>query len=96
MIEGFQKAVNQLIENRLGDIINSEEYRMFSEAIYRDLEDKLSSITESLNEDARNNLIEDIKSNIFEQVFYQSKLTYRVAFNDSLIFLVNTLLIPKK
>ncbi|MEI3599097.1 MULTISPECIES: hypothetical protein [Bacillaceae] len=96
MIDGFPRLVNQLIENRLENIITSEEYEMFMEGIYQDLEQKLSSSINDLDEEAKNNLIEDLKSNIFQQVFQQSKLTYRVAFKDAFSFFVDTLLIPKK
>jgi hypothetical protein len=96
MIDGFPRLVNQLIESRLENIITSEEYEMFMEGIYQDLEQKLSSSINDLDEEAKNNLIEDLKSNIFQQVFQQSKLTYRVAFKDAFSFFVDTLLIPKK
>ncbi len=96
MIDGFPRLVNQLIESRLEDIITSEEYEMFMEGIYKDLEQKLSSSIKDLDEEAKNNLIEDFKSNIFQQVFHQSKLTYRVAFKDAFSFFVDTLLMPKK
>ncbi|GIO22299.1 hypothetical protein [Oceanobacillus sp. J11TS1] len=96
MIDGFPRLVNHLIESRLEDIITSEEYEMFMEGIYKDLEQKLSSSIKDLDEEAKNNLIEDLKSNIFQQIFQQSKLTYRVAFKDALSFFVDTLLIPKR
>lgn len=96
MIDGFPRLVNQLIESRLENIITSEEYEMFMEGIYKDLEQKLSSSIKDLDEEAKNNLIEDLKSNIFQQVFQQSKLTYRVAFKDAFSFFVDTLLIPKR
>ena len=96
MIDGFPRSVNNLIESRLENIITSEEYEIFMEGIYKDLEQKLSSSINDLDEEAKNNLIEDLKSNIFQQVFQQSKLTYRVAFKDAFSFFVDTLLIPKK
>ena len=96
MIDGFPRLVNNLIESRLENIITSEEYEIFMEGIYKDLEQKLSSSINDLDEEAKNNLIEDLKSNIFQQVFQQSKLTYRVAFKDALSFFVDTLLIPKR
>ena len=96
MIDGFPRLVNNLIESRLENIITSEEYEIFMEGIYKDLEQKLSSSINNLDEEAKNNLIEDLKSNIFQQVFQQSKLTYRVAFKDAFSFFVDTLLIPKK
>lgn len=96
MIDGFPRLVNQLIESRLENIITSEEYEIFMEGIYKDLEQKLSSSIKDLDEEAKNNLIEDLKSNIFQQVFQKSKLTYRVAFKDALSFFVDTLLIPKR
>ena len=96
MIDGFPRLVNNLIESRLENIITSEEYEMFMEGIYKDLEQKLSSSIKDLDEEAKNNLIEDLKSNIFQQVFQKSKLTYRVAFKDALSFFVDTLLIPKR
>jgi len=96
MIDGFPRLVNQLIESRLENIITSEEYEMFMEGIYKDLEQKLSSSIKDLEEEEKNNLIEDLKSNIFQQVFHQSKLTYRVAFKDAFSFFVDTLLMPKK
>ncbi|WP_269919322.1 hypothetical protein [Caldifermentibacillus hisashii] len=40
--------------------------------------------------------LEDIKANIFDQVFYQSKLTYRVAFKDAFSLFIDTFLTPKK
>lgn len=96
MIDGFPSLINQLIESRLENIITSEEYEMFMEGIYQDLEKQLSSSIKDLDEEAKNNLIEDLKSNIFQQVFQQSKMTYRVAFKDAFSFFVDTLLIPKK
>mgnify|MGYP001335263836 FL=1 len=96
MIDGFPRLVNNLIESRLENIITSEEYEIFMEGIYKDLEQNLSSSINDLDEEAKNNLIEDLKSNIFQQVFHQSKLTYRVAFKDAFSFFVDTLLIPKK
>lgn len=96
MIDGFPRLVNNLIESRLENIITSEEYEIFMEGIYKDLEQKLSSSINDLDEEAKNNFIEDLKSNIFQQVFHQSKLTYRVAFKDAFSFFVDTLLIPKE
>ena len=96
MIDGFPRLVNNLIESRLENIITSEEYEIFMEGIYKDLEQKLSSSIKDLDEEAKNNLIEDLKSNIFQQVFQKSKLTYRVAFKDAFSFFVDTLLIPKR
>ena len=90
MIDGFPRLVNNLIESRLENIITSEEYEIFMEGIYKDLEQKLSSSINDLDEEAKNNLIEDLKSNIFQQVFQQSKLTYRVAFKDAFSFFVDT------
>lgn len=95
LIDGFQNAMYQLIDTRLEQIINSNEYVMFFETIYNDLEEKLSSITDSLNEDMKNELMEDIKSNMFDQLFNQSKFTYKVAFSDSFSFLVNNVLLPR-
>jgi len=40
--------------------------------------------------------LEDIIANIFDQVFYQSKLTYRVAFKDAFSLFIDTFLTPKK
>lgn len=78
------------------NIITSEEYEIFMEGIYKYLEQKLSSSIKDLDEEEKNNIIEDLKSNIFQQVFHQSKLTYRVAFKDAFSFFVDTLLMPKK
>lgn len=96
VIDGFPKLVNQLIERRLEDIITSKEYAMFIEGIYLDLEQKLSSSIKDLDAEAKMNLMEDIKANIFDQVFYQSKLTYRVAFKDAFSLFIDTFLTPKK
>ncbi|WP_188453361.1 hypothetical protein [Virgibacillus oceani] len=95
MIDGFQNAMYQLIETRLEEIINSEEYVLFFEAIYNDLEEKLSSITEPLDEETKNEMMEDIKSNLFDQFFNQSKFTYKAAFSDSFTFLINNVLLPR-
>jgi hypothetical protein len=96
VIDGFPKLVNQLIERRLEEIITSEEYAIFIDGIYQNLEQKLSSSIKDLDEEAKMNLMEDIKSNIFDQVFYQSKLTYRVAFKDAFSLFIDAFLIPKK
>lgn len=96
MVDGFQKSVNELIEKRIEDITNSEEYKLFMENIYQDLEQNLSSSITDKDEKAKDILIDDIKSNIFQKTFLKSKLTYRVAFKDALSFFVNTLLLPKK
>ncbi len=42
MIDGFQKVVNKLIEERLEQIITSEEYVMYSELLHKDLDEKLT------------------------------------------------------
>ena len=96
MVDGFQKSVNELIEKRIEDITNSEEYKLFMENIYQDLEQNLSSSITDKDEKAKDILIDDIKSNIFQKTFLKSKLTYRVAFKDALSFFINILLLPKK
>ncbi|WP_153125972.1 hypothetical protein [Peribacillus tepidiphilus] len=96
MIDGLQKAVDEFIEKRLEALLTSREYQMYAETIYKDLEEKLLVATESLEGDARDSLIEDIRANIFDQVLIQSKIAYRQAFSDALVFIINTLIIPKK
>src|SRR5690625_4204718 len=96
VVDNFQKSVNDLIEKRIEDITNSEEYKLFMEGIYQDLEQNLSSSMTEQNEKEKDNIIDDIKSNIFQKAFLKSKLTYRVAFKDALSFFINTLLLPKK
>jgi hypothetical protein len=96
MIDGFPKLVNQLIERRLEEIFTSEDFAMFIDGIYQDLEQKLSSSIKDLDEEEKLNLKEDLKSNIFDQVFYQSKLVYRVAFKDAFSLFIDAFLIPKK
>lgn len=96
MIDGFQKAVDELIENRLGELINSDEYIMYSETIHKDLEEKLALFNETSDQEIRDEVIEGLRSNIFEQVYFQSKMAYRMAFNDALVFMINTLILPKK
>jgi hypothetical protein len=96
MIDGLQKAVDEFIEKRLEALLTSREYQMYAETIYKDLEEKLLVATESLEGDARDSLIEDIRANIFDQVLIQSKFAYRQAFSDALVFIINTLFIPKK
>lgn len=96
MIDGFPKLVNQLIERRLEEIFTSEDFTMFIDGIYQDLEQKLSSSIKDLDEEEKLNLKEDLKSNIFDQVFYQSKLVYRVAFKDAFSLFIDAFLTPKK
>jgi hypothetical protein len=95
MVEGFPRLVNQLIESRTDAIMTSDDYELLMDSIYQDLEEKLSSVLKDLDEETKNNFIEDIKSNIFQQVFHQSKLTYRVAFKDAFTFFIDTLVMPK-
>lgn len=96
MIDGFSRLVDQLVEKRIEDIITSEEYDVLMKGIFQELEQTLSSITSDQDVEDRNNIVEDLKSNIFQQVFYQSKLTYRVAFEDALSFYMETLPLRKK
>jgi len=96
MIDGFPKLVNQLIERRLEEIFTSEDFAMFIDGIYQDLEQKLSSSIKDLDEEEKLNLKEDLKSNIFDKVFYQSKLVYRVAFKDAFSLFIDAFLTPKK
>ncbi|MDQ0246504.1 hypothetical protein J2S09_004108 [Bacillus fengqiuensis] len=95
MIDGFQKAAHELIEKRLEELLTSEEYQRYSDTTYKYLEEKLSIGTEPLGEDTRTMLIDDIKTNIFESVFFQSKLAYKQGFTDALIFLIKTLVVPR-
>lgn len=96
MIDGFPNAFNQFIEKRLEDIIASEEYDLSMEEIYQDLEQRLSSNIKNLDENAKRDFIEDLKSNIFQQVFYQGKVTYHVAFQDALSLFTDRFVLPKK
>lgn len=96
MINGFPNAFNQFVEKRLEDIMASEEYDLFFEEIYQDLEYKLSSNIENLDENAKRDFIEDLKSNVFQQVFQQGKITYHTAFQDALSLLTNRFMLPKK
>jgi len=96
MIDGFQKVVNKLIEERLEQIITSEEYVMYSELLHRDLDEKLAQFEKFDDETKRIEFIDDIKGNIFDQVHIQTKLAYRTAFNDALVFAINTLVNPQK
>ncbi|AQX53055.1 hypothetical protein [Priestia flexa] len=96
MIDGFQKVVNKLIEERLEQIITSEEYIMYSELLHKDLDEKLAQFEKFEDETKKDEFIDDIRSNIFEQVHIQTKLAYRTAFNDALVFAINTLVNPQK
>jgi hypothetical protein len=96
LIEGFQNVVNQLIENRLEQIITSEEYNIYSDLLHKELDEKLSAIEKLENEDKKQELIDEIRNNIFDQVHLQSKLAYRTAFSDAWILAINTLIIPRK
>jgi len=91
--DDFQKLVNHLIESRLEHIINNEEFAIIMEELYQELESHLSTIYKNYNNYDKNVVIENIKSNIFEQVFNQGKIIYRVAFKDALSFYVDTLYI---
>lgn len=96
MIDGFQKVVNRLIEDRLEQIITSDEYVMYSELLHKDLDEKLAQFGKFEDETKKDEFIDDIRANIFEQVHIQTKLTYRTAFNDALVFAINTLVNPQK
>ncbi len=95
MIDGLQGSMEQFIEKRLEALLISKEYQVFADIIYRDLEEKLLDATKTLDGEARNFLIEDIRSNIFEQVFFQTKQAYKQGFSDSFSVLVD-LLVNKK
>jgi hypothetical protein len=96
MLDGLHIAIDQFIEMRLETLLTSEEYTMYIETIYKDLEEKLLVATEGLEEQQKMSLIEDIRSNIYDQVFFQSKQAYRQAFCDSLTFFISQLSKPKK
>jgi len=96
MIDGFANLVNNLIEKRMESIITSEEYTIYIENIYQDVEQQLFGNLDGFDEETKNNLMEDLKNIIFQQVFYQSKLTYHTAFQDALSFFVDTLLLSKR
>ncbi|MFD2215315.1 hypothetical protein [Metabacillus endolithicus] len=96
MIDGFQKVINKLIEERLEQIITSEEYVMYSELLHKDLNEKLAQFEKFEDETKKDEFIDDIRANIFEQVHIQTKLVYRTAFNDAFVFAINTLVNPQK
>lgn len=96
MADGFPNVIDQLIEKRLEDIFISEKYSDIIEGIYEDLENELSSSIKNIEEDTKEDLMDAIKSIVFDHVLHQSKLTYRLAFQDSFTLFVDTFLIPKK
>lgn len=89
MVGGFSRQINQFVENRLEDIFTGTEYGLFMDSIYAELEDILSDFIRDLDEETKSNLIEDLKTNLFEQVLYQNKSTYRVAFKDAFSFFMS-------
>ena len=91
MLDGLQATTEQFIESRLEALLISKEYQVYADIIYRDLEEKLLDATQTLDDEARNLLIEDIRSNIFEQVFFQTKQAYRQGFSDSMTFMIDRL-----
>lgn len=96
MIDGYQKVVNRLIEERLEQIMTSDEYVMYSELLNKDLDEKLAQFGKFEDETKKEEFIDDIRGNIFEQVHIQTKLVYRTAFNDALVFAINNIVNPQK
>ncbi|WP_026562911.1 hypothetical protein [Bacillus sp. J37] len=96
MLDGLHVAIDQFIETRLETLQTSEEYAVYIESIYNDLEEKLLLATESLQEQEKVSIIEDIKSNIYDQVFYMSKQAYRQGFSDSINFYMSQIVMSKK
>ncbi|MCM3718108.1 hypothetical protein [Fictibacillus phosphorivorans] len=89
MIDGLKGATEHFIEQRIEALLVSEENQLRIDLIYRDTEEKLYEATKVLNEEERFSLIEDIRSNIFEQVFFQTKQAYRQGFIDSMTFMID-------
>lgn len=96
MVKGFQQVMEELVQRRIEEIINSTEFISISEAIEHDLEEKLKQLAQLADDVDKLTLISDFKDNIFEQVYLQSTIAYKTAFNDALIFAVDTLMAPKK
>lgn len=96
MVTGFQQVIENLVQRRLEEIINSKEFISISEAIEHDLEEKLKQLTQLDDDVDKLTLISDFQDNIFEQVYLQSTIAYKTGFSDALIFAVDTLMAPKK
>ncbi|MFD1032928.1 hypothetical protein [Metaplanococcus flavidus] len=96
MIRGFQKVIEDLVEQRLEEIINSKDFISYTEVIEHDLEEKLKQLTQIDDEESKVHLLSDLQANIFDQVHLQSTIAYKTGFNDGLIFAIDTLMAPKK
>ena len=95
MIDGFNKSYISLIETRLENIFKSEDYTRATEAIFYELEQKLTSTIGNIDSDSKDILIDDLKTAIFSQTYHQNKLIYREAFSDALTFFVEVFIIRK-
>ncbi|MGI2329340.1 hypothetical protein [Planococcus sp. YIM B11945] len=96
MVQGFQQAVNNLVEKRIEEVINSKEFMSYNEILDHDLEEKLKQLKQFDSDEAKMNALSDLKDNIFEQVFSQTNIAYKTGFNDAFILAVDMFVMPKK
>lgn len=95
MVDGFHKSFSNLIEARLVDIFNSEEFTVMNENIFTEFEQKLTAIVGELDTKTRTELLEAFSTTVFNQTHHLNKLSYRVAFSDAMAFFMDTMLNQK-
>lgn len=92
MVNG-SKAINQLIEERLEQINLSDEFISFTNTIHQEFEHILDPYINDLETKEKMDLIDSLRAIVFEQVFFQSKITYKTGFKDGLSFTFNEFVI---
>ncbi|TWT00134.1 hypothetical protein [Planomicrobium sp. CPCC 101079] len=96
MVREFQKVMNELVERRIEEVINSKEFVSYNEILDHDLDEKLKQLKQFDSDEAKMNALSDLKDNIFEQVFSQTNIAYKTGFNDAFILAVDMFVMPKK
>ncbi|MDI7740594.1 hypothetical protein QMK38_01150 [Lysinibacillus fusiformis] len=92
----MSKAINQLIEARLEDINLSDEFVGYTNAINQDFEQLLDPFTQSLDAKKKMELMDNLRAIVFDQVLFQSKLTYKTAFMDGMSFTLSNFVMENK
>ncbi|MDE5414125.1 hypothetical protein [Alkalihalobacterium chitinilyticum] len=94
--KNLQKCVEDFVEARLESILTSTEYEMYIETLYKELEEKMFEMTKEESEEEIRSKLDEIKSNIYEQIFAQNKATYKYAVRDTMSLMINNYIVPKK
>lgn len=95
MTDGYAKAAKLFVDSRVESIMTGQEYALLLDGIYQGMERNLSIALKDFPEKEREDLIDDLKGNIFDQVYQLTKSTYRTAYKDVNVFLHEYWILPK-